>query len=350
MKILIACDIDSYDNPYVKTLAEEMYRQNIDVTCSLSEFWKNSNSYDIIHIQWPNLLVCDSDNSNQLLLNKINEIHHSGIKIIVTLHNIFPHYSHNTKILTAYKIIYENADCFIHLGTASVHLLKEQYPNINAEHFIIPHHTFDTLYNMNVSVEEARKVLDIPQNIKCLVSFGRFRNDEERNLVLSICKALPKNIYYLMPGFNKEKILRKNIIKGTNELIKRIKYAILANKYGIHMNYRFIPDNMVPLYIKAADAMLIPRLKILNSGSVSLGMLAGIPIVGPNVGNVGSELMKTGNYVFDVKKIDSLPSIIEGALNDKRLGEKNLKYANDVLKTSTIVEQIAQVYMKFSKL
>ena len=348
MKILIACNIDSYDNPYVKTLYDEMKRQNIDVTCSINEFWGNVQNYDIIHIQWPNLLV-SSDNSNKLLSEKISEIRHLGKKIIVTLHNLLPHYSDDTKLLEAYKIIYENADCFIHLGNASINLLKKIYPNNTAEHYVIPHHTFDTLYNMNVSVSEARKILNIPQNMKCLVSFGRFRNDEERDLLLLICKSLPQNIYYLMPGFNLERILRKNIVKGIKAFIKRIKYAIIAKKYGIHMNYKFIPDNMVPFYIKAADAMLIPRIKILNSGSVSLGMLCGIPIIGPNVGNVGSELKETGNYVFDIENLDALPSIVSAALNNKLLGKRNIEYADRVLKTSVVVREIIRVYMKYSK-
>lgn len=349
MKILIACNVDSYDNPYVKTLYDEMKRQNIDVTCSINEFWGDVQNYDIIHIQWPNLLVSKLDNSNKLLSEKISEIHHLGKKIIVTLHNLLPHYSDDNRLLEAYRIIYENTDCFIHLGNESIKLLKNLYPNITAEHYVIPHHTFDTLYDMNVSVYEAREMLNIPQNMKCLVSFGRFRNDEERDLLLLICKSLPQNIYYLMPGFNLERILRKNVVKGFKAFIKRIKYAIIAKKYGIHMNYKFIPDNMVPYYIKAADAMLIPRMKILNSGSVSLGMLCGIPIVGPNVGNVGSELKKTGNYVFDIENLDALPGIVSAALNNKLLGKCNIEYANRVLKTSVVVREIVRVYMKYSK-
>ena len=115
------------------------------------------------------------------------------------------------------------------------------------------------------------------------------------------------------------------------------------------MNYKFIPDNMVPFYIKAADAMLIPRIKILNSGSVSLGMLCGIPIIGPNVGNVGSELKETGNYVFDIENLDALPSIVSAALNNKLLGKRNIEYADRVLKTSVVVREIIRVYMKYSK-
>lgn len=349
MKILIACDINSYDNPYVGTLADELIRQEINVTCSVSEFWNNANKYDLIHIQWPNLLVRKSDKGGEQLSKKIHEIHKYGIKIIVTLHNLLPHYCTDTNVLTAYKIVYENADCFIHLGETSVKLLKEQIQNDVAEHYIIPHHTFDSLYNMNVSQDKARKILKIPSNVRCLVSFGRFRNDEERNLLLFICKALPKNIYYLMPGFNNEKIFRKNIFKGIIAFIRRVKYGIVAKKYNIHMNYNFIPDKMVPYYIKAADAMFIPRIKILNSGSVSLGMLGGIPIVGPNVGNVGDELKRSGNYVFNINDFSTLPHIVENALYNKSLGYKNLEYANRNLKTSVVATQLIQIYQKLAK-
>ena len=63
MKILIVCNINSYANLYVETLYKGLQQKGIDITCSISEFWNNVTAYDLVHIQWPNLLVDDNDKS-----------------------------------------------------------------------------------------------------------------------------------------------------------------------------------------------------------------------------------------------------------------------------------------------
>ena len=343
MKVLIVCN-RNYSNPYVSTLADGLVEYGCDVVCSVDEFWNNPLNYDIVHIQWPNVLANNIGYNGIQLKYILRNLKEKRIPVVVTLHNLIPHYNDDLQMLLTYKLIYENANCIIHLGNASVDLMKKKWSNINAIHVVIPHHIYDTLYDMNVSKMESRKKLGIPQNSKCILCFGAFRDDEERNIVINLCKKMNGRYYFLVPRFYEGVIIRKNIFQGLKALCKTIKYFIFARKYNLHMSHQFISDNDLPLYLSSADVLLVQRLRILNSGNVPLAMLAGLPIVGPDVGNVGWFLKKTGNMSFNINHLDELPNIVRNALEQKELGLRNEKYAKKNLTTKIIAQKTKNIY------
>ena len=348
MKILIVCNINSYANPYVETLYKGLQQKGIDITCSISEFWNNVTAYDLVHIQWPNLLVDDNDKSCSKLNEIIAKIKLNKITLICTCHNLVPHYNSSAVLHNIYKIVYKNCDYIHHLGETSIQLLKDLYPDMKAKHFVVPHHTYDEIYNLNISKEEARKVLKIPQDVKCILSVGMFRHDEERKILIDLRKHLNKNEFYILaPGFFWTTIIRKNIFLALKALFLTIKYTLIARYYGIHICHKFVPNEILPFYLKASDVMLIQRKKILNSGNVSLAMLAGLPIVGPNDGNVESLLRKTGNFVFDKNNLSNLSELILEALSDESLGKQNFYYAINNLTTSSVVDSLISYYKSF---
>lgn len=323
MKILIVCNTDSFSNPYVRTLYGGLKSQDCDITCSIEQFWNHPLDYDIIHFQWPNVLVKGAGKNCENLQRNINRIKKHKRILICTCHNISPHYDEGKEINLAYKIIYENCNVIHHFGTKSIQLVKSAYPQCQAKHVVIPHHTYDKLYSMDVDKITARSKLQIPIDTKVILAFGSFRNDEERNLVISLKRQMDGNYYFLVPGFFYRKILRTNLKKALVAAIKTLWYSYKAKVNGLHMTHHFIPDDSLPLYMASADVLLIQRLRILNSGNVPLGMLAGLPIVGPNDGNVEELLRNTGNYVFDRNDLAGLPDIIKAAISNDDIGKKN---------------------------
>ena len=347
IKVLIVCNRNSYTNPYVSTLADGLIDIGCNVTCSLSEFWSNAYSYNIIHIQWPNLLATHKIQNGESIEEIFNNLKQKNIPIIATLHNLKPHYTKNANIIKTYNLVYKNADCFIHLGAASIDLLKKQICNTKAEHYIVFHHAYDQLYNMEISKLECRKKLGISKNSKCILCFGAFRDDEERKMIIDLKKKTKDSYFYIVPNFyNTEAIIQKNILHGIIALYKTIKYKIIARVCHFYTSNCLVPEEKLPLFLKAADVMLIQRLKILNSGNVPLAMLAGLPIVGPSEGNVGWILKKTGNFCFDTNHLNDLPNIIEEAFFKKDLGLSNKIFAEKNLSTENIAHQTKEIYQE----
>ena len=81
-------------NQYVMTLMDGIDTQFDDVEWGwgLEKFWQNEIfEYDIIHIQWSDLLLWPNRTSRQLE-HRLSKLKENGKKIISTCHNLEPHY------------------------------------------------------------------------------------------------------------------------------------------------------------------------------------------------------------------------------------------------------------------
>lgn len=340
MKVLIVANIDSSPNPYVRTLYKGLIANGCNVTCSINDFWEKPLLYDIIHIQWPNSLA-----QNISKLEKhLKWIKAKKIKIVVTCHNIVPHYSTNNQLIKTYKIVYTNADCIIHLAEYSISLLCKEYSITNTQHVVIPHHIYDNEYHFNISKEEARKYLSLPQEKKIIVCIGAFRNKEERDLVIDTAKKIGKNYLFLCPSFCIKPQKRKNLIKLAYDICKYIKVKIQTLIYPIIINKTgFVSDKELPYYLAASDVAFIHRIKILNSGNLPLAFYAGKPVVGPNAGNVGYLLKMTNNITFDINHTKDIPTIIE-SITDDNIGKQNKKIAMKLWSVNIVSMNLKKLY------
>ena len=93
------------DNLYVKSLCEEIRRQNGSVECSIDAFWNSTRKYDIVHIQFPEVIFKwrqPSDNGLKALRQRIDRLKSMGTKIVYTRHDAIPHYCTDKNKLELY--------------------------------------------------------------------------------------------------------------------------------------------------------------------------------------------------------------------------------------------------------
>lgn len=334
-------------NHFVSSLGNALQKQGCEVAYGLKLLWTDEVlGYDIIHFQWPEGLfglfghqVTDEE------LKRMNQrlvwLKEHGKKLFYTCHNLKPHTNKSENLLCLYELIYSNADYIQHLGDYSCELLQSQYPN--ARHVIIPHHIYDDVYSFNISQAEARQRLRLPTDKKIILSFGKFRTEEERNFVLSIkdSSLLTLNSsLFLMPGFYRETLHTWN----PKKLITRLYHTIHYKLKGIRFCNEVIPDDMMQCYFCAADVVLIQRLDILNSGNLPMAFHAGKVVVGPDVGNVGPILRKTGNFTFAPNDKKSAISALQKALEAISKGAENKTYAVTHWSSEHIAAELLKCY------
>lgn len=135
------------DNLYVKSLCEEIRRQNGSVECSIDAFWNSTRKYDIAHIQFPEVIFKwrqPSDNGLKVLRQRIARLKSMGTKIVYTRHDAIPHYCTDKNKLELYRIVETQSNAIIHLGEYSRQEFARIYPENTARHFVIPHHIYDS--------------------------------------------------------------------------------------------------------------------------------------------------------------------------------------------------------------
>ena len=108
--------------------------------------------------------------------------------------------------------------------------------------------------------------------------------------------------------------------------MNRLALLITASKWTVVPGP--IPDHEVDVYVKAADALFIPRYEALNSGNVFLGFTFGKPVIGPAIGNIGEVLTLTGNPTFDPRHVKSIAWALAAVRREElaALGTRNAQW------------------------
>jgi glycosyltransferase involved in cell wall biosynthesis len=83
----------------------------------------------------------------------------------------------------------------------------------------------------------------------------------------------------------------------------------------------FVANDEVQRYLRAADILVIPRIRALNSGNAALGFTFGTVVVGPQHGVIGKTLRQTGNPTFDPRDPASPGQALEHATSLTRRGK-----------------------------
>ena len=352
MKVLLVYpDKNPNDNPFIRTLMKGLKDLGCDINWGRNEFWKNYANYAIIHFHWPDAMFEKMPPSDADVIQLEEHLHKlkKFCKLIYTRHNKEPHYTQNANRLKCYRLIEQHADAIVHLGHYEIELYKRQLMNDHIQHFFIPHHTYDTIYNNTITKENARTFLNIPQNKFVILTFGDYRDQEEANMVLSAFRNLPiKNKYLLAPRIISALTKQVPNKYRMNWFISKVVSRWLK-QYKVHGGNNYVTDTALENYFSAADVVVIQRKQILNSGNVSLAFFFRKLVVGPDIGNVGLLLKQTNNIVFDPDQNGSLCEALKHAqqtVNSTTIGQNNWDYATKHMLTKIVAQQYFDVYKK----
>jgi hypothetical protein len=294
----------------------------VDLNAALSEhcavqhssdaFWSMEGDYDVVHLHFPEYLTYEVERAylaglTAELIEAVEErlrFWAARSSLVVTRHVLLPHDAREDPMWEKmYETVYAYADGVVHFGHASIEEFRTRYASTafnrgrEPRHEIIPHQNYASLPN-EIGRNEARRRLRIRPTNHVMLVFGAIRSDSERRLIEATFENLEVPGKILLVSSWRERMANVSWI--------RLKYWFrdLTRLYHrIHpqhrFNYGFVEEGDAQLYLNAADVLFIPRLHVLNSGNVTLGMTFGLVVVGPDSLNVGELLRQTGNPVFD---------------------------------------------------
>lgn len=348
MRILHAFNEQASANKFTFELTNAIRAQNVQlVDEGLANFWDCKVHYDIVHIHWPEALFkakTPTDEELQSLARVLDHWKSDGSNIIVTRHNILPHYKTSPQFEKLYEIVFGNAEAVVHLGDFSRQEYLERYRDFpqlaHQKHVVIPHGIY-TDYPNTVSPEKAREALDISKKQFVILAFGKLRSYEETSFLKKVIKNLPVARKLLLVPRWKYKTY------GIRNRIERL-------YYDMHPHFRLesnlVENERVQLYMNAADILILPRFHNLNSGSLVLGFSFGKVVVGADYGVVGEILKTTGNPVFQPDSMESIiQAILRGkTLNEQGIGVENMQYAQQHWNWDKIAQKHIHLYQELS--
>lgn len=332
-------------NQYVMTLMDgiDSVHNDVEWGWGLEKFWMDDiYDYDIIHIQWPHFLLWFNRSPRQIE-KRLSKMKEAGKKIVSTCHNFEPHYCIDIDSKEAYDVVYKNSDMILHLGMYSYEIMKDKLPNV--KHVILPHHTYDSIYNSLPDRNAACRKMGLNPKYRYVICFGAFRDEEERFIVKNLANKLKnEGVFFIAPAYRS--IEAKNFVYRALRKCKKIWSHNYDHIIITGDSRNPVSIGMTPYYYAVADVALIQRKKILNSGNISLAFMMKKVVVGPNVGNVGLCLKETGNPIFDVYDNDSILKALKKGfeLASDNYGENNYLYALENLSSKIIAERLYGYY------
>jgi hypothetical protein len=337
MRILVA-NIPLPQNRFLVDLNAALSEQ-VEIVHSSDAFWQMNGDFEVVHLHFPEYLTYEIERAyiNGLTDELISEVEtrlrswSRRSAIVVTRHVLLPHDArHDPAWEKMYEMVYRYADAVAHFGQASIEEFQTRYDGTvfergaPPEHAVIPHHNYASLPN-DITRFEARAKLAIPFDASVMLVFGAIRSEEERDLVLKTFENidLPKKV--LLVSRWREKLANVSWIRlkyWIRDLLRL--YYRLHPKY--HFNYGFVEEADTQLYLNACDVLFIPRLWVLNSGNVTLGMTFGRVVVGPDSWDVGELLNQADNPVFDPDKPHTAGAAVERGFqlaNEGKIPDRN---------------------------
>ncbi len=307
MKILITVDQTNWLNPIVNYYTQAMSKY-AEVITAVSPFWDSNLKFDIINIQWPEVLISNQEYDKNLLKKLEKRLlfwKELGTKIAVTCHNKLPHEQKELD-KEIYNLIYSNADGIIHLGNYSLNEFKTSSQYKDKEQIVIYHPNYLDLKS-SMSKTEARKRLGLNNEDIVFMSFGKIRKQEEEDMLVTAFSMFENKKNKKLIITNSRTLSYKT---GRRKPFSRLKYEIrkrrlAAKNIEIEEN-KFIYDDDIQIYMHAADVIITPRINNLNSGVLFLAYSFKKLTIAPAIGNIKEFQEMLHNPTFDPSSADSL--------------------------------------------
>jgi len=238
-------------------ITNQMLRQALKLpeylaNLSLLSFRMIYNRPAILHIQWITLITKTSLGLWSLKLAKA-----MGVKIVYTVHNVLPHDTGLTH-KSIFKRTYQFMDALIcHTSQAKNELITE-FGISDKKIWVIPH---GPMFHdrVNTSSADARSLLSYSEDQVVILCFGVIRPYKGIEFLLDALK--------IITGKNKNTLL---VIAGNGEaayLDKIRKYILELNlNENVRQDFKYIPNDELPIYFQAADILVYPYKNITLRG------------------------------------------------------------------------------------
>lgn len=292
-------------------------------------------SYRIINIHWPEAIFDWIVPTEEELIFFEKEIKSwkKNAKIIYTKHDEKPHFFESEIYNRLFEIIEKNADGMIHLGNFSLQQKLKIFPK--KKHVKIPHPLYESSFKIHQKAK-ARQLLNINKNALVIIAPGKIRNVRERDLLLTGFNSINKKHKVLISN-NMLPFKSEIKFKGRDKLkkwidIKKHHTSWLCNKYRkpkYFFNYSFTSFEEFSLMLSASDIVFIPRINLLNSGNVFLGLTYGKIVVGPAIGNIKEQLIQLNFPLFNPNSKKSVREAIDRGIN--LFDQNNFEFDQDLI-------------------
>ena len=210
-----------------------------------------------------------------------------GTRILWTIHDLGSNDRlHPTLEVWFWRWFTGRVAAVIGLSRHSLELADARFPAIrDLPHHVIPHGHYRDAYPQGMSKAEARAALGLDPGRPVLLHFGLLR--PYKNVPLLIHRFVEADIpdaTLLIAGKAFDAVIEAEVREA----------AAAARPADVRLTLRHIENDEVQLYFAAADLVVLPYQRILNSGALILALSFGRPVLVPDLGSMAEHRQSFG--------------------------------------------------------
>ena len=232
-------------------------------------------------------------------------------KLLFVCHNVFPHERFPMdRFLT--KLMLRQGDYFITQSHMDAEDLLSVKPD--ASYVVTPHPTYNAFRLKNLSIQEARGILQIQDSVKVLLFFGFVREYKGLKYLLQampeISEKVPDIQLWVVGDFGSDK----------DEYMELIRKLAIGEQIKVVEGY--IADAEVEKYFAACDLVVLPYISATQSGIVQIAYGFEKPVLVTDVGGLPDVVTnrKTG-YVVESRSPHAIAEAVKDYFEQNRYEE-----------------------------
>ena len=263
---------------------------------------------------------------------------------IITVHNVLPHEIKFGEKL-AYNLLYRAASgLIVHSRSSQKELIGRLRGISDTPSIVIPHgHYGEISTDDKFSRGKALKLL-LLEDHRYILFFGAIRPYKGIFNLLRAASDVsewPEDLKLLIVGQPMH-----GVTKG--ELVSACKHLNLEDKVILKLEY--IPDNHIPAVFKVADLVVLPYIKIDQSGILMAALGAGRPVVCTPVGAFNETVHPGIGFLADGTSNDDVKNALIEAIRKrkdwKEMGNRAQKEALSDYSWNSIAKETQDFYQK----
>ena len=310
-------------NPYLHLLSEALRERGHEV---VPGGWKSrfvpdatrAGRPDVLHLHWTQRYIETPHPLKRLLkrryfLRQLDALRRRGVGLVYTAHNVLPHElgeraeDHRRTVAGVLR----RCDAVVaHCAVALERLSRQVGVSCTEQAVIAPHPHYIDRYGPRVDRAEARRRLGLAPEGLVLLLLGQIRPYKgAEELVRAVQENDERRATLLIAGKISDPDLRRSL------------EAAAGRDPRVRCDAGFVPDEKIPDYLAACDAMILPFRDMLTSGSAVLAMSYARPVIAPRIGCLPETVPEDAGVLYDPN--EDLGGVLDRvAAEAPRLGER----------------------------
>ncbi|NVM94850.1 glycosyltransferase [Arthrobacter wenxiniae] len=239
----------------------------------------NAAAGDVVHVHWTTRVCQEAsdelDAASRLarFQDTLHTAKDGGLKIIWTVHNAMAHESRFEDVETElYRFLADIADTIHIMNPQTAEFVRPTFEIPEGKVVCLPHPSYRGWYDANLGRPAARSALRLPQNAKAVLFFGNikpYKGVLDLIAAVQCLQEIDPSVHLLLAGRVSDDD-RSALDAALSTGVRHIK------------ELGYISAEDTPRWFKAADLMVVPYRRSLNSGSLQLAASFDLPCLVPN--------------------------------------------------------------------